>query len=145
MTPETTAASVVEGERRRDAGMALAARRRRRLVVVGRLDFLDAVRAAPARTATTDDIAEADPFAAYADGGKWRGTIVKSLARDGIIRRVGYRHSTCAARHAGLVAEWQAAVSDAELNAHRTRLRRQLDALIAAESPAASTDQRSLF
>jgi hypothetical protein len=147
MTPEHAAHARAEAERRRDKGLSLATARRDRQarVIAGQISLLDAIRRAPDRQATTDDI-DANLLAAFRDGGKWRGQIPKGLALAGLIRRAGWRESDRAARHRGTVAVWLAIVSDADLDAHRAALQRQLLALEELGEPAPpATTQPTLF
>jgi hypothetical protein len=86
--------------------MALAAAGRRREIVRDTLRFIVAILAAPDGTATLDDAA--DLASAFADGGRWRGSIPTALARRGLIECAGHRQSDRAARHRGLVTVWRA-------------------------------------
>ena len=123
-SPEQKKASAAEGARRCDRGMKKAAHNHEWEILRGRLAFLDAIRSAPNRTATTDD-ATSDIGRAYPDGGRWRGTITKGLASLRLIRKVGVVASVRASRHGGYIAVWQG-IDDDCLDAHRDDLRRQL-------------------
>ena len=138
--PDNHDAARVEGERRRDAGMALAAKDRAWLILRGQLALLVAIRAAPDRTATTDD-ATSDPMRAYPDGGKWRAQVSLGLARKGLIRKAGAVASDRAARHGGLVNVWQG-IDDAAVDSHRAELRRSLARMT---PPVAAPEQQNLF
>ena len=97
-----------EGAKRRDAGMAIAAAAKPDRVVLGRLALLDALLRCPGYVGTIDDgTAEAELRAAYGDAGKWRGSVVRSLAQDGLIVRVGYVESRRPSRHCGPVGRWR--------------------------------------
>jgi hypothetical protein len=135
-----------EGERRRDAGIDLAARRREVLILAGQIAFLNALLSSADRRATTDDITE-DLFASFPDAGKWRGSIPRGLASRGLLKKDGYRESTRAARNRGTVAVWVAADSDAALTAHRDQLQFQQRCASATEpaTPTTLSSQPTLF
>ena len=116
-----------EGERRRDEGMARAARRKRRLIWRAQLRLLDAIMRSSDRTASTDD-AVGDLEKKYVDGGKWRGSVPLGLARRALIRKVGVVPSVRPARHAGLVTVWKQAADDDAIERYRCHLRRLLAA-----------------
>lgn len=82
---------IAEGERLRDEGMNRAAARRPDRVTLGRLAMLRALLHAPDGTGSLDDATPPDELAAqYADGGKWRGQVVRSLIADDFVEQVGY-------------------------------------------------------
>jgi len=94
-----------EGERRRDEGMNRAAARRPDRVTMGRLAMVRALLASPTSTATIDDATTADELASgYADGGRWRGTVTRSLLLDGFAIIDGMTRSKRPSRHRGYVA-----------------------------------------
>jgi len=126
----------LEGERRRDSGMASAAECRQWLIWRCQLALLDAIRGRPDRTASTDD-ATSDRWQKYPDGGKWRGTIPKGLARLKLIRKVDVVGSARPSRHAGYVSLWQG-TDDQAIDLHREYLRR----LLAATPQPANEPQR---
>ena len=97
-----------EGAKRRDAGMAMAASAKPNRVTLGRLAMLDALLRCPDHVGTIDDgTAESELRSAYEDAGKWGGMIVRSLAQDGLIERVGYVESRRPSRHCGPVGRWR--------------------------------------
>jgi hypothetical protein len=128
-----------EGERLKAEGMARAAERRQRMIWRGQLALLDAIRTSPCRQATTDD-ATADIATQYADGGKWRGTVPRDLARAGLIRKAGVVASVRPSRHAGYLSKWQG-IDDQAIDAYRAQLRQ----LLAVQSPPANATQLTLF
>jgi hypothetical protein len=95
-----------QGEAARDAGMILAAQRKEWFIHRDTLRFLDAMMSRSDRTASTDDAVD-DLADTYADGGKWRGSIVKELAGEGLIVKAGIGYSDRPARHRGYVARWR--------------------------------------
>jgi hypothetical protein len=94
-----------DGETRRDVGMAFAAARRPDRVTLGRVRLLRALLASPDGTATIDDATTADELSSgFADGGKWRGSVPRSLVRDGFAVIVQLTRSVRPSRHRGYVA-----------------------------------------
>ena len=94
-----------EGERLRDVGMALAAARRPDRVTLGRLALVQALVDSLDGTATIDDATPPDEMAAgYEDGGRWRGTVTRSLVADGLATIDGTTRSRRPSRHRGYVA-----------------------------------------
>jgi hypothetical protein len=110
-----------QGDDARDGGMALAARRKRWLIAHDTLRFLDALLAhseGVTLDAAVDDLADK-----FGDGGKWRGSITRELARGRLIERVGVVHSDRPSRHRGYVARWR--IADREgVERRRDELRR---------------------
>ena len=97
-----------EGAKRRDAGMAKAAVAKPSRVALGRLAMLDALLRCPGYVGSIDDAtAETELRTAYGDAGKWRGSVVRSLAKDGLIVRVGYVESRRPSRHCAPVGRWR--------------------------------------
>ncbi len=94
------------GEQARDVGMALAADPKQRAIAVHSIAFLESMLRSDDLTATTDDAVD-DLFAAFEDGGKWRGPMVRRMASRGTILKVGYAPSCRTFRHAGTIAKWQ--------------------------------------
>lgn len=82
-----TANLILDGERRRDRGTALARRRHYVRAVRGELLLLAAL-ADPGARVSTDVIAD-DPAVAYREGGRWVGAVALGLVRAGILCRVG--------------------------------------------------------
>ncbi len=121
-----TAELKAEGAARRDAGIARAAKSHTSQIRRGELLLLDALLAAPNATATTDVIAD-DPRVAYADSGKWVGSIPMQLLKSGIISEVAIVKSNRPTRHGGLTRLYT--IADA-VKAHNRRdiLRRQIAA-----------------
>ena len=96
------------GHAAKDEGMTRAALSKAQRIESHRRALLDTLLASPDRTATIDDATPDDELGAeYADGGKWRGTVTRSLASDGYIERVGFADSRRASRHAGPVGVWR--------------------------------------
>ena len=94
-----------EGNARRDVGMAFAAARRPDRVTLGRLRMVQALLSSPDGKATIDDATTRDELTSgFADGGKWRGTVTRSLVADGFACIVGTTRSVRPARHRGYVA-----------------------------------------
>ncbi|QVL34218.1 hypothetical protein KIH39_10015 [Telmatocola sphagniphila] len=116
--------------------MALAANGagRQILILTAQIALLEAVRRNPSRCTTTDDIT-ADLMAKHSDGGRWRGTVPRSLAVAGLIKKIGTVNSSRAARHSGYLAQWQG-VSDSAIDAHLVTLRRELNELKTQSSSA---------
>lgn len=114
-----------EGERRKLLGMELAARRKAWLIRGNTLRFLDAMMGRADRTASTDDAAD-DLASMFADGGKWRGSIPKALAGEGLIVQAGIVRSDRLARHRGYLARWRA-VDLAGIDRKREELRTWLE------------------
>lgn len=123
---------IQDAEARRDAGMAKAAERRPLHVLRGELVMLDALLAEPGAKVTTDVIAE-DPRTAYADGGRWVGSVAMRLSRAGIIVEVGCVRSTRPPRHRGRTGQY--ALADAGKAQVRRESLRRLIAAIEAEQP----------
>ena len=99
---------VADAERQRDIGMSRAAARRPDRVALGRLAFIAALLRSPSGSATLDDATTPDELASkYADGGKWRGSVALSLAKDGLIAATGATRSRRRSRHRGLLSVWQ--------------------------------------
>ena len=131
-----------EGERRRDAGMALAAERRQQLIWKSQLALLDAIRSREDRTSTTDFATDSLEHQ-YSDGGRWRGAVPARLVKLGLIRKVGVVSSARPSRHAGYLSVWQG-IDDAAIDSYRAQLRACLASM---PTPAESkpTEQRTLF
>ena len=117
---------ISEGERGKAEGMALASIRKRHKIIVSQLAFLDAIAASPDGLATTDD-ATTDLRDTFADGGKWRGNVVKELAFDKLIEKEDVVPSTRPARHRGYVTLWRI-LDRHRIDLRRAELRRILDA-----------------
>lgn len=97
-----------QAESAKERGMALAASGRERLTLAGELALLQAIVANPNNQATMDDATD-HMTERYADGGRWRGSIPRSLRMRGLIHKAGYTESERASRHRGTVAVWEAA------------------------------------
>ncbi|MDZ4658700.1 MAG: hypothetical protein SH868_14080 [Bythopirellula sp.] len=87
-------------------GMTLAADAKPDKVTAGKVALLKALLLSADGTATIDD-ATADLSAEFRDGGKWRGTVCRSLATAGLIRRVDVVQSDRPTRHRGYVTRWR--------------------------------------
>lgn len=129
------------GQNRKDAGMSLAASRRQLAIWRGQLSLLEAIRRSPDRQASTDDTVD-DLGAEWADGGRWRGSIPKPLAKAGLIRKAGVVESSRASRHRGLLTQWQG-IDDLAIDRHKQHLRAVI-AQAEAEMPP-SAKQPELF
>ena len=105
MDNETKRDLAAEGERRRDEGMNRAAARRPDRVTLGRWAFVNALLRSPDGTGTIDAATSPDELAAgFADGGRWRGTVTRSLIADGLAEITGTTRSIRPSRHRGWVA-----------------------------------------
>jgi hypothetical protein len=105
MDEQTKRDLAAEGERRRDEGMNLAAARRPDRVAIGRWALVNALLRSPDGTATIDAATAPDELAAgFADGGRWRGTVTRSLVADGLAEIAGMTRSIRPSRHRGWVA-----------------------------------------
>ncbi len=90
-----------QAEAGKQAGMTLAANAK-----PDKVAMLRALLVSSDGTATIDD-ATADLAAEFTDGGKWRGTVCRSLAVAGIIDRVAVVKSDRPSRHRGYVTRWR--------------------------------------
>lgn len=99
---------VAHGERRKLAGMALAASPLSRAVLIVRtkVAMVRALLTSPDGTATSDDTVE-ELGAEFADGGKWRGGVFSDLSSAGIMEGIGYRLSVRPSRHRAPIAVWR--------------------------------------
>ena len=105
MDNETKRDLAAEGERRRDEGMNRAAARRPDRVTMGRWALVNALLRSPDGTATIDAATSPDELAAgFADGGRWRGTVTRSLIADELAEIIGTTRSIRPSRHRGWVA-----------------------------------------
>jgi hypothetical protein len=101
----TTKERIAEGERLRDIGMALAASRRPDRVTIGRWSLAVALLKSPTSTGTIDDATPPGELdAGYPDGGRWRGTVTRSMIADGYAEIVGTTRSVRPSRHRGYIA-----------------------------------------
>lgn len=133
-----------EGERLRDGGMSRAAARRPDLVTLGRLAMLEALLKSVNNAGTIDDAtSDSDVGSAFGDGGQWRGTVTRSLAKAGYIQRIGYRNSRRPSRHCGTIAIWQL-TDPAASRRYVERLRAALECQTKNDPAAATAEsQRS--
>jgi hypothetical protein len=100
---------IADGERRRDAGMSRAASRRPDRVTAGRLALAVALLESLNGCATIDNATPPGELAeGYSDGGRWRGTVVRSMVADGLVEVVGTARSTRPSRHRGYIARLRA-------------------------------------
>lgn len=100
----TRTEAIEQGEALKDQGLAVAGSRYS-LTLQTKLAFLQALLAAPGHTATTD-ATEADLSTKFPHGGKWRGTAINQLCKEGLIEVVSAERSTRPARHRGLLLRW---------------------------------------
>lgn len=128
---------IAEGECRRESGMELAASRRPDRVTFGRWAMVNALLLSPDGTATIDAATPPDELATgFPDGGKWRGSVTRSLVADGLAEIVGTAKSIRPSRHRGYVAVLK--LSDRE--SAKAYIRRLSAALAASETtPPAAT------
>jgi hypothetical protein len=97
-----------KGQRRRDRGMSLAADAKADRVAAGRLAFLSALLRLPKHTGSIDDATDDDAMqTAFDDGGCWRGSVTRSLRKDGFIEAVDAGQSLRPSRHCGLRHIWR--------------------------------------
>ena len=122
------------GELLRDRGVLLAATGRRERMARAALRLLDVLVMRPDGAVTSDDIAD-DLADAWGDGGKWVGSCVLALAREGLIVEVGCVRSARPSRHRGRVTLWGMGDRDA-VDRRRGELRAMLTALDAARNDA---------
>lgn len=96
---------IADGERRKRVGMALAASNNIDRVTLGRLTLLASLLRSNTGSATIDDATGADDLRnQFADGGRWRGTVTKSVIADGFATIEGVTQSVRPSRHRGYVA-----------------------------------------
>ena len=107
-----------DGERRKANGISLAAGCKEDLIAAGKLALLDALLASPDGTATIDD-ATADLTEQFADGGRWRGSVTRSLAMRRIIAADSVDKSDRPSRHRGYVTRWRLRDRDRALELRR--------------------------
>jgi hypothetical protein len=126
---------IAEGDERRDVGMALAAARRPDRVTLGRLALVRALLESPDGCGTIDDATTGDELSqGFADGGKWRGTVTRSLVADGLAEFIGTTRSRRPTRHRGYVALLRLANREAAMN-----YLRRLSAALNNATPQAAT------
>lgn len=104
--PLTVATLREIGEAKKQCGMALAADKRADAVAAGQVAFLRALLASVDGTATLDD-ATGDLSQRFTDGGRWRGTVCRSLAVAKITEAVGVVKSDRPSRHRGYLTRWR--------------------------------------
>ena len=96
---------IADGEQRRNVGMALAGSRRPDRVTLGRLAMLRAMLCTADGIATIDDATTPEELShGYVDGGRWRGSVTRTLVADGYAEIVGTTRSTRPSRHRGYIA-----------------------------------------
>lgn len=96
---------IADGERRKRVGMALAASNNIDRVTLGRLTLLASLLRSDTGSATIDDATGADDLRnQFADGGRWRGTVTKSVIADGFATIEGVTQSVRPSRNRGYVA-----------------------------------------
>jgi hypothetical protein len=85
--------------------MALAASNNIDRVTLGRLSLLASLLRSNTGSATIDDATGADELRnQFADGGRWRGTVTKSVIADGFATIEGVTQSVRPSRHRGYIA-----------------------------------------
>ena len=94
------------GELLKLRGMQLSADKHAEDVAAGQSLFLLALLKSTTGVCSIDD-ATSDKSTPFADGGKWRGTVVRGLAVAGIIERVDVVRSDRPSRHRGLLTRWR--------------------------------------
>ena len=114
------------GELLRDRGVMIAATGKRERMDRAAMRLLDVLVMRPDGAVTSDDIAD-DLADAWGDGGKWVGSCVLALARQGLIVEIGTARSARPSRHRGRVTLWGIGDRDAV-----DRRRRELRAMLAA-------------
>jgi hypothetical protein len=96
------------GERLRDEGMELAANANPCQIRQGKIAFITALLEMPGNVGTIDDATNKTSITtAFADGGKWRGSVTRSLAKSGYIEKVDVVESRRVSRHCGHVTRWR--------------------------------------
>jgi hypothetical protein len=85
--------------------MSIAAARRRDDVWRCELRLIRALLSSPDGTASTDDCVD-DLLVSFADGGRWRGSVPRSLSAAGLIERVEFVKSARASRHRTEIKRW---------------------------------------
>ena len=116
-----------EAERLRDEGMTRAAAAKGCRITAGKVALLDALLSKPDHTGTIDDATDRDLIASvFKDGGKWRGTVTRSLSDAGFIEPVDAVKSRRTSRHCGYVTRWRL-VDPIAAKTHVGRLRAALD------------------
>jgi hypothetical protein len=106
LLPPTTKATPAERHR---AKLASAVPNRLR-IQAGQLAMIDALLRSPDGEATIDDAtAPEDLRLAFPDGGQWRGSVTRDLARHGLIEKVAAAPSERPSRHAGIRYVWRLA------------------------------------
>ncbi|MGE5610359.1 MAG: hypothetical protein ACM359_13985 [Bacillota bacterium] len=115
-----------EGLRRKEIGIALAARRKTHRIKRGQLDFLNAGMARFDRTCRASDIAR-NRAIKYSDGGNWVGAAIRFLVKAKLIIKLGYDISPRPSRRGSDERIW--VIADEE----RVNLfRQELEAWLAA-------------
>lgn len=94
------------GRLMKEHGQSLAVLHHEADVWRGELPFIDALLVSPNETATTDDTVT-DLAASFADGGHWRASIPKRLARLRLIAQECVERSCRVARRGGYVARYR--------------------------------------
>ena len=93
------------GDALKQQGMEKAALNKEELIVHGTIRFIRALISSPSGIANIED---ADLHSEkFADGGKWRGSIVRRLSQAGIIELAGATKSKRPSRHSGIISCWR--------------------------------------
>jgi hypothetical protein len=95
---------IAEGECRRDSGMELAASNCPDQITQAKWALAMALLQSATGTATIDDATPAGELVdAYADGGRWRGSVTRSMVVEGYAEMIGTTRSVRPSRHRGYI------------------------------------------
>jgi hypothetical protein len=95
---------IAEGECRRESGMKVAASNCPDYITQAKWALAVALLQSPTGTATIDDATPAGELVdAYADGGRWRGSVARSLVVEGYAEMIGTTQSVRPSRHRGYI------------------------------------------
>jgi len=135
---------VADGEQRKRVGMALAASSNADRVTLGRLSMLAALLTSDTGSATIDDATGADEIRTqFADGGRWRGTVTKSLVADKFATIEGTTRSLRPSRHRGYIAVLRL-VDRAGALEYLQAFAKAVAAITNEKTPPAATDGASI-
>jgi len=132
---------IADGEQRKRVGMAIAASSNTDRVTLGRLSLLAALLKSDTGSATIDDATGADEIQnQFADGGRWRGTVTKSIVADKFATIEGTTRSLRPSRHRGYVAVLRL-VDRAGALKHLQSIASAVAAITNEKTPPAATDR----
>lgn len=95
---------IAEGECRRESGMKLAANNFPDRITQARWALAVALLQSSTGTATIDDATPAGELVdAYADGGRWRGSVARAMVVEGYAEMIGTTRSVRPSRHRGYI------------------------------------------